>query len=151
MRDALYEALQLLKVDHSLRRALVSGAGSCFSIGGDLSEFGSVHDAASAHAIRSRRNVGQLLLELSAQLEFRLHRACIGSGVELSAFAGRVVAHRNTFMQLPEIKMGLVPGAGGTVSILRRIGRQRLAYLALSARRISAETALQWGLIDAIV
>ena len=57
----------------------------------------------------------------------------------------------NTFIQLPEIKLGLLPGAGGTVSILRRIGRHRTAYLALSARRISAATALQWGLVDAII
>ena len=47
--------------------------------------------------------------------------------------------------------MGLVPGAGGTASIPRRIGRQRTAYLALSNRRLDAETALAWGLIDEIV
>jgi len=46
--------------------------------------------------------------------------------------------------------MGLIPGAGGTVSILRRIGRQNTAYLCLSAKRITASTALEWGLIDSI-
>jgi enoyl-CoA hydratase len=46
--------------------------------------------------------------------------------------------------------MGLIPGAGGCISIPRRIGRQRAALLALSGRRISAATALQWGLVDAI-
>ena len=55
------------------------------------------------------------------------------------------------FLQLPEIRFGLIPGAGGCVSIPRRIGRQRTAYLALSARRINAATALDWGLVDAIV
>ncbi len=151
MRDDLYSALQLLKADRTLARAVISGAGSCFCIGGDLDEFGKVSDAATAHAIRSSRSVGHLLLDLESQLEFRLHRACIGAGIELPAFAARVVADKNSFMQLPEIKLGLIPGAGGTVSILRRIGRQRTAYLALSARKISASTALEWGLIDAIV
>ena len=151
LRDGLYEALQLLRMDQTLERAIVSGAGSCFSVGGDLREFGAVSDTATAHAIRASRNVGQLLLALGARLEFRLHRACIGAGIELPAFAARVVAHSNTFMQLPEITLGLLPGAGGTVSIARRIGRHRTAYLALSARRISAATALQWGLIDAII
>ena len=47
--------------------------------------------------------------------------------------------------------MGLVPGAGGTVSITRRIGRQRTALLALTGRTIDAPTALEWGLIDAAV
>ena len=151
MRDSLYEALQLLQLDTGLRRAIVRGEGSCFCIGGDLNEFGTVTDASTAHAIRSTRSVAQLLLELHTRLEFHLHGACIGAGIELPAFAARVVAKKSTFMPLPEIRLGLLPGAGGTVSIARRIGRHRTAYLALSARRITAETALQWGLIDAII
>ena len=151
MRDSLYEALLLLKADYSLHRAVIRGEGSCFSIGGDLSEFGQVSDPSTAHAVRSSQSVSQLLLEQSARLEFRLHSACIGAGIELPAFASRVIATQNTFMQLPEITLGLLPGAGGTVSILERIGRQRTAYLALSARRINAATALEWGLIDEII
>jgi hypothetical protein len=151
MRDELYEALHLLRMDGELRRAVIRGAGSCFSTGGDLSEFGLAPDPSTAHAIRSTRSVGRLLLELGSRLEFRLHRACIGAGIELPAFAARVLAEGNTFVQLPEIRMGLLPGAGGTVSILRRIGRHRTAYLALSARRVKAPTALEWGLIDEIV
>jgi hypothetical protein len=151
MRDSLYDALQMLKLDSGLRRAVVSGEGSCFCIGGDLNEFGTVTDASTAHAIRSTRSVALLLLELRERLEFYLHSACVGAGIELPAFAARVVADKSTFMQLPEITLGLLPGAGGTVSIPRRIGRHRTAYLALSARRITAATALQWGLVDAIV
>jgi enoyl-CoA hydratase len=150
MRDALYEALQLLKMDGRLNKAVIRGEGSCFCIGGDLNEFGAVPDASTAHAIRCGRNVGRLLLELAPRLEFHLHRACIGAGIELPAFARRVVARSDTFIQLPEIRLGLLPGAGGTVSILGRIGRHRTAYLALSARRINAARALQWGLIDEI-
>ena len=47
--------------------------------------------------------------------------------------------------------MGLIPGAGGTVSIARRIGRQRTAWMVLTGRRITARTALEWGLVDALV
>jgi enoyl-CoA hydratase/carnithine racemase len=46
--------------------------------------------------------------------------------------------------------MGLVPGAGGTVSVPRRVGRQRAAWLALSGVSMDAETALAWGLVDEI-
>ena len=60
------------------------------------------------------------------------------------------MAHSETSFLLPEIAMGLVPGAGGTASIPRRIGRHRTAYFGLSGRPITAETALSWGLIDAI-
>lgn len=148
MRDALYESLLVLQADQHLKRAVVRGEGSCFCIGGDLEEFGLVPDPSTAHLIRSVRNVCALLLELGPRLEFHLHRACIGAGIELPAFAGKVIARSDTFVQLPEIKMGLLPGAGGTVSILRRIGRHRTAYMALSARRIKAATAHEWGLID---
>jgi enoyl-CoA hydratase len=150
MRDALCEALELVLADQSIRAVSVSGAGRCFSIGGDLSEFGSAPDPATGHAVRAIRMPTRLLVECGERLEFRLHGACIGAGVELPAFGRRVEAKARSFFQVPEIAFGLIPGAGGCVGIPRRIGRQRTAYLALSARRISAATALRWGLVDAL-
>lgn len=151
MRDALYDALRWLEADATLERAEIRGAGSCFCTGGDLEEFGLASDPAQAHLVRMSRPVGLLMSRLAQRIECHVHRACIGSGIELPAFAGRVTATTDTFFQLPEVAMGLIPGAGGTVSILRRIGRQRMAYWVLSGRRIKAATALEWGLIDAIV
>ncbi|MEQ8692270.1 MAG: enoyl-CoA hydratase-related protein, partial [Pseudomonadales bacterium] len=66
------------------------------------------------------------------------------------AFADHVSARDDSYFQLPEIAMGLVPGAGGTVSISARIGRQRTNWLAISNQRLDAPTALAWELIDAI-
>ena len=86
----------------------------------------------------------------AARVEARLHGACIGSGLEFPAFAGRVVAQDKVHFQLPELKFGLIPGAGGCVSIARRIGRQRTAWLVLSGERIRARQALDWGLVDSI-
>ena len=151
MRDAFYEALLLLASDPGIVRAVVRGDGDCFCTGGDLTEFGLAFDAAQAHLVRASRPVSRLLAQLAPRLEFQVHRACIGSGIELPAFAGRLVASADAYFQLPEIGMGLIPGAGGTVSITRRIGRQRTAWLALSGKRIKAEQALAWGLIDAII
>jgi enoyl-CoA hydratase/carnithine racemase len=70
--------------------------------------------------------------------------------VELPAFAGRVAARADATFWLPELALGLCPGAGGTVSLPRRIGRQRTAWLALSGRAIDARTALDWGLVDEV-
>jgi enoyl-CoA hydratase/carnithine racemase len=151
MRDAFYQSLQLLDIDKEIDKVIVSGEGDCFCVGGDINEFGVQQDTSMAHAIRSTHNVAYLLMRHASSIEFHLHRACIGSGIELPAFAHRVVANENSFFQLPEITMGLIPGAGGTFSILRRIGRQRLVHWALSARRIDSETALAWGLIDEIM
>lgn len=151
MRDAFYEALLLVASDPGIARAMVRGDGDCFCTGGDLSEFSLATDPAQAHLVRMSRSVARLLAELAPRLEFQVHRACIGSGVELPAFAGRLLASADSYFQLPEITLGLIPGAGGSVSITRRVGRQRTAWLALSGQRITAKTALAWGLIDAII
>lgn len=150
IRDALVQALQLALADPGIRRIELRGRGKCFSTGGDLAEFGTVPDPAFGHAVRAQALPGRFLALCADRVEARVHSACIGAGAELPAFARRVVASKNAFFHLPELSMGLIPGAGGTVSLPRRIGRQRTAWLALSGKRINAMKALEWGLVDAI-
>ena len=150
LRDGLTEGLQLALSDEEIREVVLCGLGPSFCSGGDLAEFGTLPDPSTAHAVRSTRNVGRLLNELGSRGRAEVHGACIGAGAELPAFLPRVIAHEEAFFELPEIALGLVPGAGGTVSLTRRIGRQRTAWLALSGERIDAETALAWGLVDEI-
>jgi enoyl-CoA hydratase len=151
MRDGLVEGLQMAVADTSIAEVVLRGEGPSFCSGGDLSEFGDLPDPATAHAVRSTRNPGRLLTRCADRVIARVHGACIGAGVELPAFAARVEADAGAFFQLPELRMGLVPGAGGTASLPRRIGRHRTAWLALSGERVDPETALRWGLVDAIV
>jgi enoyl-CoA hydratase/carnithine racemase len=151
MRDALCAALELPVYDSTIREIVVDGAGPAFCAGGDLDEFGDARDAAIAHATRMTRSAGALLHRLRSRVTCHIHGACIGAGIELPAFARRIRARPDAFIQLPEVSMGLVPGAGGTVSITKRIGRLRTAALALSGERIDAATALRWGLVDEIV
>lgn len=151
LRDALCEALQLVLADPSIERVEIRGNGACFSIGGALDEFGSIGDGSIAHAIRSVRLPANLLVQCASRIEFHVHSACIGAGAEIPAFGARVTASRNAFFQLPELQFGLIPGAGGCISLPRRIGRQRTAYMALSMKKINAATALEWGLVDEIV
>jgi enoyl-CoA hydratase len=150
MRDSLAEALELVITDASIGRVTLSGQGKCFSAGGDLTEFGSAPDPATAHAVRSVRSVPALLAACAARLTFSVHGAAVGAGAEMAAFGQRVEATPDAFFQLPEIRYGLIPGSGGCVSIPRRIGRLRTAYLALSARRLEAGVAHSWGLVDAL-
>jgi enoyl-CoA hydratase/carnithine racemase len=151
LRDALCEALQLVVADPSIEQVEIGGNGACFSIGGALEEFGSIGDGSVAHAIRSVRLPANLLAQCGGRVEFHVHSACIGAGAEIPAFGARVTANRNAFFQLPELQFGLIPGAGGCVSLPRRIGRQRAAYMALSMKRVNAVTALEWGLVNEIV
>ena len=150
MRDELVEALALAAAS-DVERVELRGAGRAFCAGGDLDEFGSRSDPASAHLIRLERSIGRALFQLRQPTTTYLHGACMGSGIELAAFTDTVVAAPDSQIALPEIGLGLVPGAGGTVSLPRRIGRLRTAWLAFSGCTIDAATAREWGLVDELV
>jgi enoyl-CoA hydratase/isomerase-like protein len=150
MRDELVEALTLAAADPALTTVELRGEGRAFCAGGDLDEFGSRPDPATAHLIRLERSAGRALARLNKESVAYVHGATVGSGVELAAFTSTVVAADDTQIALPEIGLGLVPGAGGTVSLPRRIGRLRTAWLAFSGLTIDATTALAWGLVDRI-
>jgi len=150
MRDALVEALGIAVLDPSVTTVRLRGAGASFCSGGDLDEFGSRSDPPSAHLLRLARSPARVLAEVADRVVVHLHGDTVGSGIELAAFAGRVVAAPDTRISLPEVRLGLVPGAGGTVSIPRRIGRHRTLHLALATESIDAVTALEWGLVDAL-
>lgn len=150
VRDALVEALQLAAADDGIGKITLAGRGPAFCSGGDLREFGTFSDPVGAHLIRSTRSAGYWIHRLADRIEARIHGACIGAGIELPAFAGHVIAAPDTAIALPEVGMGLVPGAGGTVSLPRRIGRHRTAYLCLSGGTIGVATAFAWGLVDEV-
>lgn len=153
-RAALLEAVEIAWLDPSVLGFVLSGTGPSFCSGGDLAEFGTFDDPATAHFARTRHSPA---LALDA-LTMRFHEACraevhgqvLGSGLEMAAFCGRVTSAPGAVFGLPELALGLIPGAGGTVSITRRIGRWRTAYLVLSGATIDPVTALDWGLVDAL-
>ena len=148
MRDELVEALTLATTATDIARVELRGEGRAFCAGGDLDEFGSRSDPATAHLIRLERSVGRAIFGLNKPTVTYLHGASMGSGIELAAFTDWVVATADTQIALPEIGLGLVPGAGGTVSLTRRIGRLRTAWLAFSGSTIDGATARTWGLVD---
>jgi enoyl-CoA hydratase/carnithine racemase len=152
MRAALLEALEVARLDPSITEVVLTGNGPSFCSGGDLAEFGTFTDPASAHLARTRYSPALVLDELTARLgracRAEVHGQVLGSGLEMAAYCGWVSAHPGAVLGLPELSLGLIPGAGGTVSITRRIGRWRTAYLVLSGRTIDNSTALRWGLID---
>jgi enoyl-CoA hydratase/carnithine racemase len=151
MRDALRELFTLAALDPELRIVRLTGAGKAFCVGADLSEFGTTRDPATAHLIRMQTLPAHAIARCASKLEVHIQGGCVGSGLEMAAFAARISAAPNAWFQLPEVGMGVIPGAGGCVSISRRIGRQRAALLILSGRRINAATALDWGLVDSIM
>jgi enoyl-CoA hydratase/carnithine racemase len=152
-RAALLEALTVAQLDPSVTGIVLSGNGPSFCSGGDLAEFGTFADPASAHLARTRHSPALALDALTARLgrscRAEVHGRVMGSGLEMAAFCGWIEARDDSVFGLPELGLGLIPGAGGTVSITRRIGRWRTAYLVLSGHSVDAATALAWGLVDA--
>lgn len=151
LRDALVDALRALAVPDDHRPVRLDAVGPSFGIGGDLAEFGTVADPATAHQIRLAANVAPWLVALGDRLTVRIHGPCIGAGIELAAFAPRVEARPGTTARLPELTMGLIPGAGGTVSLHRRLGRHRTARIVLTAATLDTDAALDLGLIDTVI
>jgi hypothetical protein len=149
MRNRLVEALEIALWEPSLA-VVLDGDGPSFCAGGDLDEFGTARDPAAAHLIRVLASPAALVVRLAGRTTAYLHGTCVGAGIEIPAFAGRVVADPHTTFRLPEIAMGLIPGAGGTVSLPARIGRQRVLWMALTGAEIDADTALEWGLVDEV-
>jgi enoyl-CoA hydratase/carnithine racemase len=152
-RAALLEALTVAQLDPSVDEVVLTGNGPSFCSGGDLAEFGTFSDPASAHLARTRYSPALVLDALCARLgqacRAEVHGQVLGSGLEMAAFCGRLVSRPDAVFGLPELSLGLIPGAGGTVSVTRRIGRWRTAYLVLSGLNINVETAMAWGLVDA--
>lgn len=148
LRDALVDALEIALLDDQVTRVVLDGAGPSFCAGGDLDEFGTAPDLVTAHLVRTRGGAGRLVNRLADRIEVRVHGACVGAGIEIPAFAGTLTARPDATFRLPEVSMGLIPGAGGTVSIPRRIGRWRTLYMALTGAAIDVATAREWRLID---
>ena len=151
MRDQLFDFLQIARFDEAVTKVKLHGLGKSFCSGGDLAEFGSVDFPPDGHIIRMHRSPALSSHSIADKLEVYLHGVCAGAGIEIPAFASRVFGNESVEIFLPEISMGLIPGAGGTVSLPRRIGPQKTAYLAMSGKTLSLSDALAWGLIDEAV
>jgi hypothetical protein len=152
-RTALLETLAVAQADPSVDEVVLTGNGPSFCSGGDLAEFATFADPASAHLARTRHSPALVLDALATRLgpacRAQVHGQVLGSGLEMAAFCRRVEAAPDSVFGLPELSLGLIPGAGGTVSVTRRIGRWRTAYLVLSGVRVDVDMALTWGLADA--
>src|SRR5581483_10369611 len=113
MRDELYEVLTAVRDDDDVRVLALRGAGRAFCAGADLTEFGSAPSPTRARAIRFARDVWGLLHDLPTPTVASLHGYVFGSGLEMALFCDLQVAAASTLFAMPEVRLGLIPAAGG--------------------------------------
>jgi enoyl-CoA hydratase/carnithine racemase len=151
--DALANAAEKLAADETVRAVVLTGAGSkAFVAGADLAEFsqafGSV-DWIEDHTRRTRRML-DLWEGLPQPLVGAVQASAVGGGLEVALVCDLLVADPAARFGLPEVRLGLMPGAGGTQRLPRRVGVGRAKELLLLGGTIDAEEARRIGLVNRV-
>lgn len=152
MRDDLYEILSAIKVDEEIRAVILKGAGEkAFCAGADLKEFLTAPSAVKAREIRMLRDLWGLFRNMPQPLIAALHGYVFGSGMEIALFCDIRIATENTIFGLPEMGLGIIPGAGGTQNLPRVMGLSKSLDMLLTNRRVDVDEALSSGLVSSVV
>jgi enoyl-CoA hydratase len=148
----LEHVLNEVEEDEYVRVVIVTGTGRFFCAGADVHELAhltTVHSA-SEFAVR-----GQSLLNRIERSEkpvlVAINGTCVGGGLELALACHIRVAANGALLGLPEIKLGLIPGFGGTQRLPRVVGASKAAEMILTGESLSAEEALRIGLVSRVV
>ncbi|MBF5095620.1 3-hydroxyacyl-CoA dehydrogenase [Azospirillum sp. INR13] len=145
VRRGLLDAVATVAADPDLEAAVLIGAGKTFIAGSDLREFGQPLEEPQLPAVIAA-------IEACAKpVVAALHGAALGGGFELALGCDARVAAPGTRVGLPEVTLGMIPGAGGTQRLPRLVGISTAIGLICEGRRVAAADALALGLIDALV
>jgi enoyl-CoA hydratase/carnithine racemase len=153
--EELESELERLDADESVRAIVLKGAGErAFVAGADISEFPSLRAAASEDSGGSARGIQKLGARMDASRTpfiAAIHGFCLGGGLELAMCCDIRVASEDAQFGQPEIKLGLIPGGGGTQRLPRFVGLGRALLLNLTGDFIDARTAYEWRLVEKVV
>jgi enoyl-CoA hydratase/carnithine racemase len=147
--DELRRAILDLKQDESVRVVILTGAGEkAFVAGADINELavqtptsGREHALAGQHVFDLVENMGKPVIAA-------INGYALGGGCELAMACTLRVAAAGARLGLPEVKLGLIPGGGGTQRLPRLVGRGRALDLMLTGRQVEADEAFWIGLVD---
>jgi 3-hydroxyacyl-CoA dehydrogenase len=145
VRKGLLDAIHLFQNDSSLAAAVIIGGGSTFIAGSDIKEFS--QPLAEPHL----PSVIAAIEECPKVVVCALHGAALGGGFELALGCDARIALEGAVVGLPEVTLGIIPGAGGTQRLPRLIGIEKSIELICGGIRIKAAEALKLGIIDKLV
>ncbi len=147
MRDDFSEALAAVAEDPDVRALLITGEGRGFCAGADLTEFGSAPSQVIARQVRWQRDVWGQMINMEKPIIVAVHGYCIGSGLEIALLGDLRLAAEDTIFTMPEIRLGMIPAAGGTQTLPRNASLSQALDLLLTGRRFTAQEALSMGLV----
>ncbi len=150
MRDGLIDAAELVRRHPDVRSVVLRSAGEHFCAGADLRQFGEVSDVFEARRIRARRDPWAAMWELPQPMVAAIRGFALGSGFEMSLLCDLRVAHPAAQLGLPEVRLGMLPGACGTQSLPRAIGSAAALPPILMATTLGASEALELGAVDLV-
>ena len=147
MRDDFSEALAAVAEDPDVRSVLITGEGRGFCAGADLTEFGSAPSQVIARQVRWQRDVWGQMINLDKPIVVAVHGYCIGSGLEIALLCDLRLAAEDTVFAMPEVRLGMIPAAGGTQTLPRNAGSSQALDLLLTGGRFTVQEALSMGLV----
>lgn len=138
------------KQDNSIKAILLTGEGKGFCAGADIKQLAALNGQAGLKFARYGQSVFRSLEVLGKPSLAAIHGFAFGGGCELAMAATMRIATNNAVFGQPEIKLGVIPGFGGTQRLSRLIGKGRALEMCLTGRRFTADEALAWGFLNEI-
>jgi enoyl-CoA hydratase/carnithine racemase len=148
----LYDSLGKIKESNYYKTVIITGSGSkAFTAGADLKERINMNSQEVQDYLQKARETYREIEALPQPVIAAVNGLCIGGGLEMSLACDLRIASSNSVFSLPEVKIGIIPGVGGTQRLLRAVGDIYAKELILTGKKITAERALSIGLINETV
>jgi enoyl-CoA hydratase len=151
--DGLSAAVEEVYTNPDIKSAFITGAGSkAFVAGADISEFTSLDASQGAELARRGQQLVFDKIENSPKpIVAAVNGFALGGGCELAMACHFIIASDNAKFGQPEVNLGLIPGYGGTQRLVQAVGKGRAMQLIMTGETFTAEEAMQWGLVNAVV
>lgn len=150
--EELQKTVEIIRISRDARVVIFTGAGEkAFSVGADLKERRTLSDEDVKRNIYKIGEVFSAIDQLPQPTIAAINGFAFGGGTELALACDFRIAAAGTLMGLTETSLAIIPGAGGTQRLPRLIGQAKALELILTARRMNAEEALEYGLVTTVV
>lgn len=147
----LAEGINTAKKKPGIKAVLITGTGKAFCAGADISRLAECDAQSGLQFAKLGQDIFRTLETMGKPSLAAINGYAFGGGCELAMSATLRIASENAQFGQPEVKLGVIPGYGGTQRLARLVGKGRALDLCLTGRFINAQTAMSWGLVSEVV